>query len=94
MHRYVIERDLPGAGNLSASHLNEVRQISNAAVRDTGPGIQWVESFVTADRMYCHYLAENEQLVRTHAERAGLPCTKISEVRSVVDRLTANMQNI
>jgi Protein of unknown function (DUF4242) len=92
MRRYVIERDLQGVGALSADQLNKVRQTSNVALSDTGPGIQWVESYVTANRIYCHYLAENEQMVKEHAERAGLPCTKVSEVRSVVDTLTVTPQ--
>jgi hypothetical protein len=92
MRRYVIERDLQGVGALSSDQLNEVRQTSNVALSDTGPGIQWVESFVTANRIYCHYLAENEQMVQQHAQRAGIPCTKVSEVRSVVDSLTVTPQ--
>jgi hypothetical protein len=92
MRRYVIERDLQGVGSLSAEQLNTVRQTSNVALGDTGPGIQWVESYVTSDRIYCHYLAENEDMVKEHAQRAGLPCTKVSEVRSVVDTLTVTPQ--
>jgi Protein of unknown function (DUF4242) len=92
MRRYVIERDLPSVGSLSAEQLNKVRETSNVALGDTGPGIQWVESFVTSNRIYCHYLAENEEKVREHAQRAGLPCTKVSEVRSVVDSLTVTPQ--
>lgn len=89
MRRYVIERDLTGVGNLSSKQLNEVRGTSNVALGDTGPGIQWVQSLVTDDRIYCHYLADSEAKVREHATRAGLPCTKVSEVRSVVDPLAA-----
>jgi hypothetical protein len=94
MRRYVIERDLTAVGDLSAKQLNEVRGISNGAITDTGPGIQWVQSFVTADRIYCHYLADSEEKVREHAQRAGLPCTKVSEVRSVVDPLAAVAQGV
>jgi hypothetical protein len=94
MRRYVIERDLTGVGNLPAAELNSVRNTSNVALSDTGPGIQWVESFVTSDRIYCHYLAESEDKVREHAQRAGLPCTKVSEVRSVVDPLTVTPQHV
>jgi hypothetical protein len=93
MHRYVIERDLPGAGTLPEDQLQKVRATSNEALNETGPGIQWVQSFVTEDRIYCHYLAENEEMVREHARRAGLPATKVSEVRSVVDPLSATMQH-
>ena len=93
MRRYVIERDLSGAGTLPAAELNSVRKTSNVALSDTGPGIQWVESFVTSDRIYCHYLADDEEKVREHARRAGLPCTKVSEVRAVVDTLTVTPQD-
>ena len=93
MHRFVIERDLPGVGGSSTAQLNEVRQASNAVLHDMGPGIQWVESFVTTDRIYCVYLAENEQMAREHATRAGLPATKVSQVKHVVDTLTATPQD-
>lgn len=90
MYRFVIERDLPGAGNLSAEQMREVAQASNAALRDLGPAVQWEQSFVTADRVYCVYLGEDESVVREHAKRAGLPATKVSEVKRVVDPLTGN----
>jgi hypothetical protein len=93
MRRYVIERDLPGVGGSSTEKLNEVRETSNAVLRDMGPDIQWVESFVTADRIYCVYLAENEQMAREHAKRAGIPASKISEVKHVVDTLMATAQH-
>jgi hypothetical protein len=93
MKRYVIERDLPGVGRLSEKELNVVRKTSNEALSETGPGIQWVESFVTDDRIYCHYLADDEQTVEAHAKRAGIPATKVSEVRTVVDPLNATAQN-
>src|SRR5687768_9896203 len=93
MKRYVIERDLPGVGQLSEKQLNVVRETSNAALAESGPGIQWMQSFVTEDCIYCHYLAENEEMVREHARRAGMPATKVSEVRSLVDSLTATVQN-
>ena len=81
MKRYVIERDVPGVGKLSAKQLDDTREISNGALAETGPGIQWVESFVTADRIYCHYLAENEEIVHEHARRALFPPV-ISEAAS------------
>ena len=93
MRRYVIERDLAGVGNLSADQLNVVRETSNTALADTVPDIQWVESFVTADRIYCHYLADDAETVRDHARRAGIPATKVSEVRFVVDPLAAKPQH-
>ena len=88
MRRYVIERDLLGAGNLTASQLQQIGQTSNAALRDVGPGVQWEQSYVTADRIYCVYLSDNEQLVREHAKLGGFPCTKVSEVANVIDSLT------
>jgi uncharacterized membrane protein YjjP (DUF1212 family) len=92
MRRYVIERDIPEVGDVSTEEMNKVREISNGALRATGPGIQWVESFVTMNRIYCHYLADSEEMVREHADRAGIPCTKVSEVRSVVNTLTVTPQ--
>jgi Protein of unknown function (DUF4242) len=88
MRRYVIERDLEAVGSLPADELNKVRKISNAALLETGPGIQWVESYVTDNRIYCHYLAESAEQVHEHAKRAGIPATKVSEVRSVVNTLS------
>jgi hypothetical protein len=92
MKRYVIERDLPGVGKLSAKQLDDTREVSNSALTETGPGIQWVESYVTADRIYCHYLADSEEIVHQHARRAGLPSTKVSAVSAVVDPLAATLQ--
>ena len=93
MKRYVIERDLPGVGRLSEKQLNVVRTASNGALNEAGPGIQWVESLVTDDCIYCHYLAEDEEIVRDHARRAGIPATKVCEVRSIVDPLGAHAQS-
>jgi hypothetical protein len=93
MHRYVIERDLPGVGSFTTEQLQDAGQASNAALRDLGPGVQWVQSFITADRIYCVYLAENEQIARDHARLAGLPATKISEVVHVVDPLLGSLQH-
>jgi uncharacterized protein DUF4242 len=90
VNRYIIERDLPGAGDLSTDQLRAAAQVSCKALSDLGPGIQWVRSHVTAGRIYCEYLAENEQLVREHAIRSGLPATKVSVVMGVIDPLTAN----
>jgi hypothetical protein len=90
MQRYVIERNVPGAGSLSAEQIRETAQTSNAALSDLGPGIQWVQSHITADRIYCVYLAESAELVHEHARRAGLPATKVSEVTRVVDPMTGN----
>jgi hypothetical protein len=92
LHRYVIERDLPGGGNLSEAELREISRMSSGVLHDMWPGIEWVQSYVTADRLYCVYLAENEQLVREHAERGGFPCTRISRVVQVIDPVTASMR--
>ena len=92
MKRYVIERDLPGAGNLTTEQIRTASQGSVKALSELGTGIQWMRSHVTEDRIYCEYLAENEGLVVEHASRAGLPVTKISEVRRVIDPMAAMQQ--
>ena len=94
MKRYVIEREMPGAGELSAGQLRNTSQICCGALRDLGTGVQWINSFITEDRIYCVYLAENEQLLREHAKRAGLPATKINQVMRVIDPLTANSSSV
>ena len=90
MHRYVIERDIPGVGNIADDDLRNTAQASNDALRELSPDVQWVQSYITADRIYCVYLAENEAAVRDHARRASLPATKISEVIQIADPTTAN----
>jgi cell division inhibitor SulA len=89
MPKYVIERDLPGAGKLSAQELQAVSQKSCAVLRDLGPQIQWQQSYVTADKIYCVYIAPNEQLVREHARQGGFPANRVSRVASVIDPTTA-----
>jgi Protein of unknown function (DUF4242) len=89
MNRYVIERDMPGAGSLSSEQIRSASQISNRSLSDMGGGIQWVQSHVTADRIYCVYLAANEELIREHARRSGLPANTISKVYRVIDPQTA-----
>lgn len=90
MYRFVIERDLPGAGNLSDAEIRSASQASGKALHSLGQGIQWVKSHVTDNRIYCEYLAENETLVHEHAALAGLPANKVSRVKRVIDPLTAN----
>jgi hypothetical protein len=90
MQRYVIERDLPGIGDLSTEALRQASIGSNKAIRDIGAGIQWVRSHVTDNRLYSEYLAASEQIVREHAMRAGLPANRVSRVRHVIDPMTAN----
>jgi hypothetical protein len=89
MPRYVIEREIPGAGKLSPEELQRVSQTSCAVLRDMGPRIQWVESFVTDDKVYCVYIAPDEAAIREHAARGGFPANRISEVRFVIDPTTA-----
>ena len=89
MPRYVIERDLPGAGNLSPEQLQAVSQKSCSVLNDLGPRIQWEQSYVTADKIYCVYRADNEELIRQHAAQGGFPANRISEVKTIIDPTTA-----
>ncbi|HYU45272.1 MAG TPA: DUF4242 domain-containing protein [Terriglobales bacterium] len=89
MHKFVIERELPGAGSLSAETLQGISQKSCGVLKELGPQIQWVESFVTDDKIYCVYLAPNEELIREHAKRGGFPANRISQVRTIIDPTTA-----
>ena len=88
MRRYVIERDLTGVGNFSPDQVKDAATASNAALKQMGSSIQWEHSYITADRIYCVYLAENESAVREHAKRAGLPATTVSEVKRIADPLS------
>ena len=85
MPKYVIERDLPGAGSMSEEELRETSLRSLQVLKDLGPKIQWIHSFVTDDKIYCVYLAPDEEAVRQHAEKAGLPANRISAVRGLLD---------
>jgi len=89
MPKFVIERDLPGAGKLSAADLQGVSEKSCAVLRNLGPQIQWVQSYVTDDKIYCVYIAPNEEMIREHARQGGFPANKISQVRSVIDPTSA-----
>lgn len=89
MPRYVIEREIPGAGKLNAEELQGVAQKSCAVLQQMGPQIQWIESYVTADKIYCVYVAPNEEMVRQHAAKGGFPANKISAVMSVISPTTA-----
>jgi hypothetical protein len=89
MPKYLIEREIPGAGKLSAEELQGISQKSCGVLREMGPQIQWVESFVTDDKVYCVYIAPNEAVVRQHAQTGGFPANRIAEVRSVIDPTTA-----
>ncbi len=89
MPKYVIEREIPGAGNLSPEELQGVSQTSCNVLRKMGPEIQWVESYVTGDKVYCIYIAPNEDLIREHAREGGFPANSISEIKTVIDPTTA-----
>ena len=89
MPKYVIERELPGAGKLSPQGLQAISQTSCGVLRELGPEIQWVHSYVTADKIYCIYNAPNEQLIREHAQKGGFPANQISEVKTIIDPTTA-----
>lgn len=89
MPRYVIERDIPGAGQLSAEELTGISRKSCAAVQGVGRSLQWVRSQVTADKVYCEYIAPDEQAIMEHAERGGFPITRVSPVLGTIDPTTA-----
>ena len=89
MPKYVIEREVPGAGSLAKAELQGMSQRSNKALAELGPEIQWVHSYVTGDKIYCVYIAANEELVRQHAMKGNFPANRISEVKSMMDPTTA-----
>jgi hypothetical protein len=89
MPKYVIEREIPGAGNLSTADLHAISQKSCGVLANLGPQIQWVESFVTSDKVYCIYIAPNEEMVREHARQGGFPANHVSEVKTMIDPTTA-----
>lgn len=89
MPKYVIERDIPGAGKLSAEELKSISQKSCSVLGEMGPQIQWLQSYVTGDRVYCVYIAPNEKAVREHADRGGFPANRVSQVTTVIDPTTA-----
>jgi len=89
MPKYVIERELPGAGQLTPQQLQAVSQTSCGVLRKLGPEIQWVQSYVTKDKIYCIYIAPNEALIREHATQGGFPANRISEISSMIDPTTA-----
>ena len=89
MPKYVIEREIPGAGNLTAEQLHGISQTSCGVLTEMGPQIQWLQSYVTGDKVYCVYIAPNEDMVREHATRGGFPANSIAEVKSIIDPTTA-----
>jgi hypothetical protein len=91
MPKFVIERNLPGAGRLSPSELQGISQKSCGVLRELGPQVQWLQSFVTEDKLYCVYIAPNAEAVREHARRGGFPANAVNQVRAVIDPTTAEM---
>lgn len=90
MKRYVIERSLPGAGELGQDELRELSRSSNAVLDGLGDQVSWVESYVTDDKLYCVYDAADPELITEHARRGGFPCDRVSEVRNVISPATGN----
>jgi len=89
MPKYVIEREIPGAGKLSPEQLQAISQTSCGVLNKLGPQIQWIESYVTDDKIYCIYRAPNEAMVREHASQGGFPANRVSEVKTIIDPTTA-----
>ena len=89
MPKYLIERESPGAGNLSPQELQGISQPSCSVLQKLGPQIQWVQSYVTGDKIYCVYIAPGEEMIREHASQGGFPANRVSEIKSVIDPTTA-----
>ena len=89
MPKYVIEREIPGAGKLTPEQLKGISQTSCGVLSNMGPQIQWVHSYVTDDKIYCIYNAPNEEMVREHAKQGGFPANSVSKVSSIIDPVTA-----
>jgi len=87
--KYVIEREIPGAGDLSGPELQAISQKSCTVLQNLGPQIQWVQSYVTGDKIYCIYIAPSEDMIRAHAQQGGFPANRISEIKTVIDPTTA-----
>jgi len=87
--KYLIERELPGAGNLSQQQLHAISQKSCSVLQNLGPQIEWVHSYVTGDRIYCIYNAPSEELIREHARQGGFPANRVSEIKTIIDPSTA-----
>jgi hypothetical protein len=89
MPKYIIEREIPGAGDMSAETLKDISRHSCGVLREMGPSIQWVQSYVTPDKIYCVYIAESEEAVREHATKGGFPANSVTEVKNVIDPTTS-----
>jgi hypothetical protein len=94
MPKYIIEREIPDAAAMSAADLRAVAQRSCGVLRDLGPGIQWVQSFVTEDKITCVYIADSPEIVREHARRGGFPADRVLEVAAVIDPSTAESSGL
>jgi len=93
MPKYVIEREIPNAGKLSKDELHAISQKSCQVLRNLGPQIQWLQSYVTDDKLYCVYIAPNEEMIREHASQGGFPANRISEIKTIIDPTTAEQQS-
>ena len=89
MPKYVIEREIPGAGQLTSAQLQTISRKSCNVLKEMGPQIQWVQSYVTDDKIYCVYIAPNEDMIREHSRRGGFPANQISHVRTMIDPTTS-----
>lgn len=89
MPKFLIEREIPEAGKLSPAQLQAISQKSCGVLRELGPQIQWVQSYVTDDKIYCVYIAPDEDTVRRHAQQGGFPANRVSQIRSMIDPTTA-----
>jgi len=89
MPKYIIEREIPGAGQLSADDLQGISQTSCSVLNKLGPDIQWLQSYVTGDKIYCVYIAPNRELIEQHASQGGFPANNISEVTTIIEPTTA-----
>jgi hypothetical protein len=94
MPKFVIERDLPGAGKMSSDQLQGISAKSCGVLRELGPQVQWLQSYVTDDKIYCVYIAPSADLIREHAARGGFPANKISEVKTTIDPTTAERATV
>jgi hypothetical protein len=94
MPKFIIERDIPGAGDLTSGELQGVAETSNGVLRELGPQIQWIHSYVTAERFYCIYIAPNMEMIREHARRGKFPATRISRIEEIIDPTTAEERTL
>ncbi len=94
MPKFLIEREIPGAGSLSGQELQAISQTSCGVLEKMGPQIQWIQSYVTGDKIYCVYIAPNEEMIREHARQGGFPANRISEIKSVIDPTTAEQSAV